>query len=110
MTDGSDPAKAASRIIRERAMAILRDTRSKIDPALLAAMKEKLTPPQKDASAEPALKQGVFKRDYKEVEAELAPIEPVEIVDENGMVPVDRQKIAQIVLHYMKNREDKQKH
>lgn len=98
-------------------MAILRDTRAKIDPALLAAMKEKLSgaiqvPPQSETNEAP-LKQGLFKRDYKDPETAVAntpePL-PEEEVDENGMVPVDKQKIAQIVLQYMKNREDKQKH
>lgn len=115
MSDRGDPAKAASRIIRERAMAILRDTRSRIDPALLAAMKERLSPkpadPQDGKAQQPApLKQGLFQRDYKPVQRE-APIQPaVDEVDENGMVPVDREKIAKIVLQYMKNREDQQKH
>jgi hypothetical protein len=115
MSDRGDPAKAASRIIRERAMAILRDTRSRIDPALLAAVKERLSPkaavePQA-AKDEPALKQGLFKRDYKPVPPE-APVAPpmVDEADENGMVPVDKEKIAKIVLQYMKNREDQQKH
>lgn len=119
MSDRGDPTKAASRILRERAMAILRDTRAKIDPALLAAMKERLSPmaagmapPKEEAKAAPPLKQGVFKRDYKPVPAPepVAPSVNEDVADENGMVPVDRQKIAQIVLQYMKNREDKQKH
>lgn len=120
MTGRGDPTKAASRILRERAMAILRDTRAKIDPALLLAMKERLAPmaggmagpmEEKDKSA-PTLKQGLFKRDYKPVEPEepKAPVTSLDIADENGMVPVDREKIAQIVLQYMKNREDRQKH
>ena len=117
MTDRGDAAKAASRILRERAMAILRDTRARIDPALLAAMKERLSPaaaqPAKESETPiPALKQGLFKREYglaPTADALLsAPVE--DIVDENGMVPVDRQKVAQIVLQYMKNREDRQKH
>ncbi len=118
MSDRGDPTKAASRIIRERAMAILRDTRSRIDPALLAAMKERLSPhmppEQQTTKSEAPLKQGLFKRDYKPV---TPPAEPpkaeaplMDVADENGMVPVDRQKIAQIVLQYMKNREDGQKH
>lgn len=118
MTDRGDPTKAASRILRERAMAILRDTRAKIDPALLSAMKERLSPmaagmapPKEETKAAPPLKQGVFKRDYKPVPAQAPEAPPAgDVVDENGMVPVDRQKIAQIVLQYMKNREDKQKH
>lgn len=121
MSDRGDPAKAASRIIRERAMAILRDTRSRIDPALLAAMKERLSPMSalsSKAAAEPqaakeesALKQGLFKRDYKPVQPDAPAAETVsDEADENGMVPVDKEKIAKIVLQYMKNREDQQKH
>ena len=119
MTDRGDAAKAASRILRERAMAILRDTRSRIDPALLAAMKERLSPaagvnppPEQGRGGEPQLKQGLFKRDYKPPSGQVSQPEVFaeDQVDENGMVPVDRQKIAQIVLQYMKNREDQQKH
>lgn len=123
MSDRGDPTKAASRILRERAMAILRDTRAKIDPALLAVMKERLSsampkemmpPPSVQEKAPPPLKDGLFKREYKAPVRETAPAVPatpaVDEADENGMVPVDRQKIAQIVLQYMKNREDKQKH
>ena len=113
MTDRGDPSKAGSRIIRERAMAILRDTRARIDPSLLAAMKERLQPkkppqPAQQLNAAPPLKEGLFKRDYQPVPQPEPVLE--EIVDENGMVAVDKQKIAQIVLQYMKNREDKQKH
>lgn len=116
MSDRGDPAKAASRIIRERAMAILRDTRSRIDPALLAAMKERLSPKvaaEPPAAKEPPpLKQGVFKRDYKPVQPEMpvSAAPAMDEADENGMVPVDKEKIAKIVLQYMKNREDQQKH
>lgn len=113
MTDRGDPSKAGSRIIRERAMAILRDTRARIDPALLAAMKERLSP--KPASQNPPEekipyqpKEGVFKREYMQPEQQVAALG--DVADENGMVPVDKQKIAQIVLQYMKNREEKQKH
>lgn len=115
MSDRGDPAKAASRIIRERAMAILRDTRSRIDPALLAAVKERLQPaaappPVQETKAPPALKEGLFKRDYKPAPPPKPESVAEEIVDENGMVAVDKQKIAKIVLQYMKNREDRQKH
>lgn len=111
MADKSEPAKAASRIIRDRAMAILRDTRARIDPALLAVMKETLSrampnpPPADEAqvAAAPPLKEGLFKREYKS-DTPTVP-EP-----DSGLEPVDKQKIAQIVLEYMKNREDKQKH
>ncbi len=98
-------------------MAILRDTRARIDPALLAAMKETLSrampnpPPTATespvAAARPVFKEGLFKREYKSE----APAEPVPVQEVgSGMEPVDKQKIAQIVLEYMKNREDKQRH
>ncbi len=102
-------------------MAILRDTRARIDPGLLAAMKDHLSaimPQQAMLKPDPAapvvppapkaaqpLKEGVFKREYAE-----AP-QPVPVADDrSGTEPVDKQKIAQIVLQYMKNREDKIKH
>jgi hypothetical protein len=130
MSDRGDPTKAGSRIIRERAMAILRDTRSRIDPALLAVMKEKLSavmppsgPPQSAAPQPPILpaaplKEGLFKRNYqqpdvaatKSVPKPALPPETQPAADLSGTEPVDRQKIAQIVLEYMKNREEKQKH
>jgi len=113
MADRSEAAKAASRIIRDRAMAILRDTRARIDPALLAVMKETLSrampnpPPVADAPVATHLKEGLFKREYKsEAPAKATPVQEAD----SGMEPVDKQKIAQIVLEYMKNREDKQRH
>ncbi len=117
MSDRSEPAKAASRIIRERAMAILRDTRARIDPVLLAAMKERLSavmpnpPPSAEPPAAPqpaTFKEGLFKRDYKTEEAPAKSASAPQM--DSNMEPVDKQKIAQIVLEYMKNREDKQKH
>ena len=107
-----------SRILRERAMNILRETRAKIDPALLSAMKERLSslvppemlPPESHAkAATPPIKpraqrDTVFK-------PEIFPDEPALSPELSAnMEPVDKQKIAQIVLQYMKNREDLKKH
>lgn len=117
MSDTGKPLGPGSRIIRERAMAVLRDTRAKIDPRLLAAMKERLSsmmPPQQ--GAEP-VKNDVF-GELKNAtpKAEAAPISEKivypskRLPEESTSEPVDRQKISQIVLQYMKNREEKQKH
>ncbi len=92
----SDKPNPASKIIRERALAILRNTRAQIDPALLSAMKEHLsgvTPSPK--------KETVFQREEPKASTPVL---------KDGAEPVDRQKIAQIVLQYMKNREENQKH
>jgi len=118
MADRSEPAKAASRIIRERAMAILRDTRARIDPALLAAMRERLSkampnppPPENPEPQQPApLKQGLFKRDYAQETVKFEPPVMQSPQASPDYEPVDKQKIAQIVLQYMKNREEKSKH
>lgn len=99
----ADERNPASKILRERAMAILRNTRAKIDPKLLSAMKDQLSPaamPKKDT---------VFKREEPQPETAAAPV-PKSESSSREMEPVDRQKVAQIVLQYMKNREDKQKH
>lgn len=98
-----------SRIIRERALAILRDTRAKIDPALLAAMKERIAeimPEAKDVPPAPPKKQPSL-REEKFIPS-LIMDEPVAVADMNE--PVDKQKIAQIVLHYMKHKENGAKH
>lgn len=102
MTDKTNPIGIGSRILRERAMAVLRETRAKIDPRLLLAMKDHLSAvmPQPEEGTD-AKKETVFKREKEAVKA------PVVSAD---VEPVDRQKIAQIVLQYMKNREDTRKH
>jgi len=90
-------------------MAILRETRAKIDPMLLSAMKDHLSAAMPQPQGEPtAKKETVFKRE--DVETALAAPLPESQTVQPEMEPVDRQKIAQIVLQYMKNREDMQKH
>lgn len=95
-----------SRILRERALKILRETRAGIDPRLLAAMKERfssMVPPDMRPAPE------VVKAPPPQIfpSFDEKPPAPESM---SGSEPVDKQKIAQIVLHYMKNREDKQKH
>ena len=108
---GNDRDKSpASRIIRDRAMAVLRETRAKIDPRLLDAMRDHLTGAMAaggvkgESAAKPATTattaQTVFpSRKFEDEVPQAAKTEAV-----------DRQKIAQIVTQYMKNREDLQKH
>lgn len=165
MSDTGKQTSPVSRLIRERAMAILRDTRSKIDPKLLDAMKDHLTavmpagsiPGTPDAdmplsgrtTAEPgkapkaaapaaaaayrqtsaavkpptqtAEKKDSFSAVMKMQETPAAkappvsqPSYPAKMLDApsgpSETEPVDRQKIAQIVLEYMKNREEGHKH
>lgn len=122
------PRNAASRIIRERAMAVLRETRAKIDPHILIALKERISSvmPQEAAKAgaeksradsDMPLSQRGKSAAHSEVPNEKAfvpPAFPEQKMDmpavPEGMEPVDKQKIAQIVLQYMKNREEKSKH
>jgi len=92
-----------SRIIRDRAMAILRDTRAKIDPQLLAAMKDHLSSIMPKPPPTPPQKPGAETKF-------IPPMMEDAVAPPSTHEPVDKQKIAQIVLHYMKNREDKQKH
>ena len=96
-------------------MKILRETRAKIDPNLLSAMKEKLS----------AMAPGML-----ETPSTTKPADQVSIVPKNSArgaaalysqtaqkttaakpagedaEPVDRQKVAQIVMEYMKLREE----
>ncbi len=101
-----------SRILRERAMNVLRETRAKIDPLLLAALKDRISSVMPAAAGGTAdytprvERETVFKAQPL---AEEKPVPRPEGLPDN-MEPVDKQKIAQIVLHYMKNREEKSKH
>lgn len=98
-----------SKVIRERAMAILRETRAKIDPRLLDAMKERIgetMPHMKGETAPRAERDTVFKTEEKFIPPMMEET-PTALL--NAEV-VDKQKIAQIVLQYMKYREDGQKH
>lgn len=97
-------------------MAILRDTRAKIDPALLAALKERIgeVMPQAAAMASAPAAQTAAPKPRTAVDEEKF-IPPVmdaveEAVPSSTGEPVDKQKIAQIVLSYMKYRENGQKH
>lgn len=98
-----------SKVIRERAMAILRETRARIDPKLLDAMKERIgeaMPHVKSVSVPRAERDTVFKPDEKFIPPVM---EEVNLPSSNGEA-VDKQKIAQIILQYMKYRENGQKH
>lgn len=104
MTDNKNKG-VGSKILRDRAMAVLRDTRAKIDPQFLAAMKEKFSSfgPSSVGAAKP-------EPDEKTVypKNRFADESPLPMDDKTE--PVDKQKIAQIVLNYMKNRPDQSKH
>lgn len=168
MSEQGKPDSPVSRLIRERAMTILRETRAKIDPQLLNAMKEHLTaampqvagvgapkadpdmPLSSGGGAKPAnaadatlsipkasapaaaaayratpskpasfsqelssvIKTTPEKKTIEQAETKVAyPSKTIEeISSEKVTEPVDKQKIAQIVLQYMKNREEKSKH
>lgn len=92
-----------SKVIRERAMAILRETRAKIDPKLLDAMKERIgeTMPQVAAAVPRAERETVFKPEEKFIPPVMEEI----LSPSSNSEAVDKQKIAQIVLQYMKYRE-----
>jgi hypothetical protein len=98
-----------SKVIRERAMAILRDTRAKIDPRLLDALKDRIGESMPDMAKEAqtprAERDTVFKKEEKFIPPVLEEAAPP-----SNNEPVDKQKIAQIVLQYMKHRQDIQKH
>ncbi len=89
-------------------MKVLRETRAKIDPQLLAAMKERLSGLEvaqaiaKPLETPPLPSSAEGKASY--------PVNKFDVPDAGQTEPVDKQKIAQIVLQYMKNREDGQKH
>lgn len=108
-----DRNNPASRILRERALKILRDTRAGIDPQFLAAMKERFS----------AFVPDDMKTSDMPLSAKTAPSAPAKmppVPPPPGKPPgkkitadseaVDREKVAQIVLQYMKNREDKRRH
>jgi hypothetical protein len=102
-----------SRLIRERALAILRDTRAKIDPALLSAMKDhiKTAMPGMDADMPLSAKgKGAAGGAGAEPKKFIPPEMPEPITMPDSHEAVDKQKIAQIVLHYMKHREGGKPH
>lgn len=91
-------------------MAILRETRAKIDPRLLDALKDRIgetMPHMTGVSHTPrAERETVFKPEQKFVPPVMEEVLP----SSGNTEPVDKQKIAQIVLQYMKYRQDQQKH
>lgn len=126
---------AGSKILRDRAMAVLRDTRAKMDPQFLTAMKNHFSdimssgfataPPEKGQKQETSNAQKpsfseVMRAQAKEetvMEKQPVPSYPTQSFDnlpdvknDGGTEPVDQQKIAKIVLEYMKNRQDGQRH
>jgi len=89
MTENPDRRKA----VLAQAMAILRATRARFDPALLSFMRERLSalvPESMMAAAPPP------KNDKDEVSKR----------PDDSSEKIDRQKISKIVLEYMKLRQD----
>ena len=111
MTSGKQD-NPGSRFIRERAMKVLRETRAKIDPALLAVMKERLSPISGQASAPPPTAPPLPATNARADHETVKSFSPQQFSpsSQETAEPVDRQKIAQIVLQYMKNREDGSRH
>ncbi len=115
---------AGSKILRQRAMAVLRDTRAKIDPQFLAAMKERFsslmpdahqTAPPPSRPAPSGFSGALEDANKKQLKEAAYPSNTFEVKTpaqgaESKTEAVDKQKIAQIVLQYMKNREEKSKH
>lgn len=102
-----------SKVIRERAMAILRETRAKIDPRLLDALKDRIGESMPEmGKAAGAAHTPRAERDtvFKPEEKFVPPVMEEVTVPSSNTEPVDKQKIAQIVLQYMKHRENMQKH
>lgn len=108
MTDTPKERGPGSRILRERAMAQFRETRAKMDPQFLAAMKERFSAfipagfvPETVVTEVPTAK--------KDVETGVPP-KPAAGASTPDSEPVDKEKIAQIVVGYMKLREETSKH
>lgn len=126
MADPTDESAAKSRKIKDQAMKILRETRAKIDPQLLSAMKERFSSfvpgadpnmplSSKPVETPPAAKPAMPKTSPKSAAALYSQMAQVAVpplkAEDNKMEPVDRQKVAQIVMEYMKLRQDsKTKH
>lgn len=106
-------------------MAILRETRAKIDPALLKAMKDHISttmphleqemaarPPERTAPA-PKLGAGggggTVAPEKKYIPPVIEDAPALSVVDDSSE-PVDKQKIAQIVVNYMKHKDSGVKH
>lgn len=109
MTDTPKERGPGSRILRERAMAQFRETRAKMDPQFLAAMKERFS----------AFVPGGFTSEtgisdvplmQKNAEMEAPHPASAAITPPSDSEPVDKEKIAQIVVGYMKLRGETSKH
>lgn len=123
MTDKTEKPQrsAGSRILRERALGVLRDTRAKIDPQFLEAMRQKfssLIPPQpKVEGGGNATTPSSFSM-AMDLEREKRQTYPKTVFEndpppqsaERQTEPVDKEKIAQIVLQYMKNKDGQSRH
>ena len=122
MTSSNQQPPVKRRKIIDQAMQVLRETQAKIDPALLALMKSKIadaglavSPPkpgvftQKNVEAmsvkkpAPKTSAGQGASVYAAQSGKPAAAGPVN----SDAEPVDRQKIAAIVMEYMRLREEK---
>jgi hypothetical protein len=99
-----------SKVIRERAMAILRETRAKIDPRLLDAMRERIGEAMPQMAGTTHIPRAERDTVFKPEEKFVPPMMKETLPASSNTEPVDKQKIAQIVLQYMKYRQDSQKH
>lgn len=133
MTDPKDISPPARSKVAEQALQVLRDTRAKMDPDLLSRMKALLSPLAKMAPPAPTAhpegtglekKDGLFAAPEKPITRSSTPSQAASLYgsvqnqspqadqpnaksDGVEMIPVDRQKIAKIVLKYMELREEK---
>jgi hypothetical protein len=122
MTGSGQQPPVKRRKIIDQALQVLRETQAKIDPTLLALMKSKIS----DAGlAGPPARRGVFAEKTVETMsvkkpspktsagqgaaayASHAPRQPPISAASSEAEPVDRQKIAAIVMEYMRLREEK---
>lgn len=128
MTGEDDKNSAKSRSIRDQAMAVLRETRAKIDPKLLSLMKDKLSKVVMPPVPPETPKKSVFSEEKVAELSRASPVVPPKVAANRGasvyastekkaeaakasdgpeMIPVDRKKVAQIVMEYMKHRQEK---
>ena len=127
MTDPKDNQPPARSKAAEQALQVLRDTRAKMDPDLLSRMKALLSPLAKMMPPAPQpqgkgleKKDGLFAAPEKPSVRSSTPSQAASLygsvqnqtatsakADGPEMIPVDRQKIAKIVLKYMELREEK---
>lgn len=134
MTDPKDNPAAPRSKVAEQALQVLRETREKIDPALLSRMKtllsplaktppqpakglekkgglfaapektDAVTPPKAARSSSPSAAAATYGGVQRQAEKDASAPAKKEGPE---MIPVDRQKIAQIVMKYMELREEK---